>query len=443
MSIAGIYNNIIKGVFAMKKIKVLLVGAGLRGVAYTDIMSDLPEKFEVVAVADPNDDRRNYIKNKHNIAEDYCFTDWRQAADLPKFADVAIIGTQDKYHYEPAIAFMNKKYNLLLEKPVSTKLAECVDIAKCAKENNVKVMVCHVLRYAPLFMKIKQIIDSGRIGEIVSINHEENVGNRHHSHSYTRGNWGNEERSSFMLLAKSCHDIDLLQWLVGKKCKKVQSFGSLKYFRAENAPEGAPEYCIDGCPNGEECLYNAVTIYLKEMKAINEHHFFRRACANSTSPTDEMVEKALRTTQYGKCVFKCDNDVVDHQTVNMLFEGDTTVTFTMCSFNKGGRWIHIMGTLGEIKADLSDGALIEVFDFKTRTTEKITANQKEGLDDGHGGGDSGIIYDLYDYLTGKLEPEQVSEINISCYNHLLTFAAEEARVKNEIIDIDDFIKANE
>lgn len=176
------------------------------------------------------------------------------------------------------------------------------------------------------------------------------MGNIHQSHSYVRGNWGNEGRSANMLLAKSCHDIDILQWLLGKQCKKVQSFGAMTYFKRENAPEGSTEHCIEGCPKGDTCPYNAVKLYLDDKK----NRWFRTTCTRQANPTDEMVEHALRTTQYGKCVYKCDNDVVDHQVVNMLFEDDVTVSFTMNAFNKGGRNIHIMGTRGELRGAMKE-----------------------------------------------------------------------------------------
>ena len=223
---------------------------------------------------------------------------------------------------------------------------ECTKIADYAEQMGSKVIVCHVLRYTPFFITIKELINDGRLGDIISVNHEECVGNVHQSHSFVRGNWGNSKRSSCMLLQKSCHDMDILQWLIGKKCKKVQSFGALSYFKEENAPKDAPDYCIQGCPKADTCPYNAVRLYLDD----KENDWFRTTSTREANPTDEMVETALRTTQYGKCVFKCDNDVVDHQTVNMIFEDDITVTFTMNAFNKGGRFIHIMGTKGELHA---------------------------------------------------------------------------------------------
>lgn len=299
-------------------------------------------------------------------------------------------------------------------------------------------MVCHVLRYTPIFIAIKNLIDEGRLGHIISINHEECVGNVHQSHSFVRGNWGNSERASCMLLQKSCHDMDILQWLVGKKCKKVQSFGSLTYFTRANAPEGSPEYCVEGCPKADTCPYNAVKLYLDGKK----NNWLRTTATREANPTDEMVEKALRTTQYGKCVFKCDNDVVDHQTVNLLFEDNVTVTFTMNAFNKGGRFIHIMGTKGEVRAAMASGETpITLYDFETQKTEEIPIFAKDRLTNGHGGGDEGIINSLYDYMNGEYIGCSVSDIRTSVNNHLIVFAAEESREKGTVVDFEEYVKS--
>ena len=421
----------------MKKLKVILIGAGGRGKTYTDIMADLPDKYEVVGVAEPIDSRRNYIKDKHGIPDEMCFTDWKPLLDIGKVADLAIISTMYRLHYEPAMKAISLKYDILLEKPVSPEPEECYKISKYAEEMNVKIIVCHVLRYTEIFNILKDIIDSGRIGKVMSINHEECVGNVHQSHSFVRGNWGNSERSSCMLLQKSCHDMDILQWLIGKRCKKVQSFGKLSYFNKNNAPDGAPDYCIDGCPAGETCPYNAVKLYLDD----KENDWFRTSCTAEANPTDKMVEKAIRTTQYGKCVYKCDNDVVDHQTVNMLFEDDITVTFTMNAFNKGGRFIHIFGTKGEVHAAIDGDKPIEIYNFVTKETEVIPINIRDGILGGHGGGDEGIVKTLHEYLCGEYTGKSVSTITDSCNNHLIVFAAEQSRKNSMVVDMDEYIRS--
>jgi len=418
----------------MKKLKVILIGAGNRGAIYTDIMAKHPDKFEVVGVAEPIDSRRNYIKMKHGIADDMCFTDYKELFSLPKCADIAIISTMDRLHYAPTMMAIEKKYDILLEKPVSPDPSECQEIAEYANENDVKIIVCHVLRYTKIFIILKDIIDSGKLGNIVSINHEECVGNVHQSHSFVRGNWGNSQRASCMLLQKSCHDMDILQWLLGKQCKKVQSFGALSYFKLDNAPEGSPEYCIEGCPEADTCPYNAVKLYLDD----KENEWLRTTSTREADPTDEMVEKALRSTQYGKCVYKCDNDVVDHQVVTLLFEGDVTVTFSMVAFNKGGRFIHIMGTEGELHAAIDGDTPISIYNFKTKETETIEMNATDGIVGGHAGGDDGIIETLYEYINGVYTGKSVSSIKDSCNNHLIVFAAEQSRMTNTIVDMEEY-----
>ena len=426
----------------MKKLKAILIGAGNRGTQYTDIMHSMPEQFEVVAVAEPIESRRNYIKNKHNLPEDRCFTDWKPLLELGKIADLAVIATMDRDHFAPAMACIDLKYDLLLEKPIAPEPEECKQLTDSANANGVKVVICTVLRYTDVFRRLKELIDSGKLGRVMSINHEECVGNVHQSHSFIRGNWGNVGRSSNMLLQKSCHDIDILQWLIGKKCKKVQSFGMLSYFKEENAPEGAPEYCIQGCPVGDTCPYNAVNLYLNESaNHWAQNLWFRTTCTRVANPDDTAVRNAITTTQYGKCVYKCDNDVVDHQTVNMLFEDDITVTFTMNCFNKGGRYIHIFGTKGEVRASPSGESPIEFYDLETKKTEEVPLYAQDGIQGGHGGGDNGIICALYEYLNGAYTGNSVPEIEESCYNHLIVFAAEQARTTETVVDFEKYLKS--
>ena len=220
----------------MEKLTAIILGYGMRGQAYAKYAVSQPDKLKIVAVAEPEPSRRAYAKELHNIPDENLFDDWKKLAALPKMADFAIIGTQDQMHLEPALECIEKGYNLLLEKPMAPTAEECKIITEAAEKKGVKVIVCHVLRFTQFWTKLKDIIDNGDIGEIVSIIHTENVGNTHQSHSFVRGNWRNTEESAPMILAKSCHDTDIMQWLIGKDCKKVQSFGSLKHFRKENQP---------------------------------------------------------------------------------------------------------------------------------------------------------------------------------------------------------------
>lgn len=422
----------------MKKIKVILIGAGSRGMGYTDIMLKMPDKYEVVAVAEPIDARREYVKNKHNLSDDKCFKDWRPLLALGKIADAAVISTMDQDHYAPALEAINLKYNILLEKPITNKPSECMEIAARAEKAGIKILVCTVLRYTPLFVTLKSLIDSKKIGDVMSINHEECVGNIHQSHSFVRGNWGNEGRSSSMLLQKSCHDMDILQWLLDKQVKKVQSFGTLSYFTEKNAPKDSPEYCVQGCPVGNTCPYNAANLYLSEDSAFSS--WFRPAASKKPNPTNADMKDAITNTQYGKCVFKCDNDVVDHQTVNILFEDDITVTFSMNAFNKGGRFMHIMGTKGEIHAALDGESPITIYEFETEKEEEISLIGKDGILAGHGGGDDGIINAFYDYVCGTYKGNSIASIQQTASNHLIAFAAEKSRKENIVVDFDEYLK---
>ena len=413
----------------MKVFTVALIGAGNRGEIYTDIMKTLPEKFRVVAVADPNENHRRNIQNKHSLPDNHVFHTWQELLAQPRLADLAVIATQDSMHYEPAMKALADGYDVLLEKPLARTEDECVDLLNQARKYGRKFMVCHVLRYTPFYSRVKQLIDEGVLGDIVTIVHTEGLGNIHQSHSFVRGNWGNTAKSNFMLLAKSCHDIDLLQWLMKKKCTKIQSFGSLQYFRRENAPSDAPERCIDGCPHADTCPYNAVRLYLDDKKNM----WFRTTSTGKVDPTDADVEFTLRHTQYGKCVFKCDNDVVDHQVVNMEFADKSTASFTMSCFNYNGRKSNIMGTKGEMFLDF-EGDEIRIFHFEGRWWETIHTNGRvDGtLVGGHGGGDPGIVNALYDYMTGAKTAEEVSEIGISCENTRLVFAAERSRLNGDV-----------
>jgi len=419
----------------MEKKKLILIGGGHRGKGYTGIGKDLG-KFELIAVAEPVKDRREFIAKEHGIPENMCFESWEPLLALGKIADAAIIATMDRDHFAPTMAAIEVGYDLLLEKPVSPVLAECEAIEAAARERGVQILVCHVLRYTPFYRALKALIDAGKVGRIMNIEQSEGVGNVHQSHSFVRGNWGNSERASFMLLQKSCHDLDILQWLAGKNCLRVQSFGHRSFFREENAPEGATARCFDGCPYLDTCTYSAKKLYIER----RDGNWFRGAATKMHSePTDAQVMEALATTNYGRCVFKCDNDVVDHQTVNMEFEDDILVSFTMSAFNLGGRKIKIMGTKGELIAE-ADNPVITYNDLITQKTERINISDAVANDSilsGHGGGDSGIMSSLYDLLCGDASAADLSNISISVKNHKIVFAAEKSRLEKRVVALSE------
>jgi len=416
--------------------KVILIGAGIRGQGYTNLMAEQTD-FQVVAVAEPIEERRLYVQEKHRIPDERCFESWEGLLALGKIADVCIVATMDREHTAPALAAMKAGYDLLLEKPTAPTPEECVLIEQTAQAHGRFVLVCHVLRYTPFFRLLKKLIDDGEVGQVVNIQHNEGVGHLHQSHSYVRGNWGNSDRSAPMILAKSCHDMDILQWLMGEACTKVQSFGTLSHFTRDNAPAGAPEFCIEGCPVGESCVYNAVKLYLH-----SKSNWFRCAATKRIRPTDADVERAIRTTNYGRCVYQCDNNVVDHQVVNLEFENRATATFSMCAFNQGSRTIRIMGTKGEIMADMGDD-FVSLFRFSSGAVEKIIISEAlsdQSIVGGHGGGDGGIVRALAT-LGDKHSPyrDSLCDISTATRNHMIAFAAEESRLSGQVVDMQEFM----
>lgn len=422
----------------MKTYSVLVIGAGCRGGMYADLMAAHPDKFRVVGVADPVQGRREAVARRLNIPEDRCFASWEEALSRSKLADIAVIATGDNEHYHPALKAIQLGYDLLLEKPVAQTPTECAAIAHAAEQKGVRVLVCHVLRYTHFYKAIKQLLMDGTLGEVQSVIAVEAVGNVHQSHSYVRGNWHSEMESTPMLLAKCCHDLDILQWLLDKPCKRVQSFGSLTHFTPENAPEGAPQRCIDGCPAADTCPYNAVKLYYDD----KDNDWFRCACtrdiAKDNIPTDEEVMFALRTTDYGLCVYHANNDVVDHQVVNLEFEGGATVSFSMNAFNCGGRYIRLFGTKGELFGN-ADGSELTLFTFADRQYRRLSTLQvDESITSGHGGGDEGIVCELYDYLSDHYTGFCAADIGISAKNHLIGFAAEKARHTGTVVDMDAY-----
>ena len=423
----------------MKKVSFIVLGAGNRGRAYSKYAEINPDKMEIVGVADPVEARRESFKEKFNIPEENVVCDWKELLDRPKMADAVMITTQDRMHFEPAMKAIEMGYHLLLEKPMAPTPEQCVQIAKAAEEKGVYVIIGHVLRYAPFFCALKKLIDDGRIGKVTNINHTEGIGNVHFSHSYARGNWHIEGESTPILLAKSCHDIDILQWLVSKDYKRIQSFGNLSHFCKADKPEGAPKRCIEGCPHAESCPYNAVKLYLDD----KNNSWFRNAATMAslyTIATDEEVEAALKDTSYGYCVYDSDNDVLDRQTVNIEFEDGILATFTMSAFNKGGRKITIMGTEGEMYGEAHSGD-ISIYTYRDKKTEVVKSSDvmhDESILGGHGGGDARLIKALIELIAEGNTSVSYCSAMTSAKNHLAAYAAEESRHNGTVVDIAEY-----
>lgn len=415
----------------MKQIEAILIGAGQRGMdSYASYALKHPDAIKFVAVAEPDKERRKKFQQLHDIKADMCFDSWEKVFEGQRLADCLIICTGDNYHFQPAMKALECGYNVLLEKPMSTDPYECYQLGLHAKKYDKVFSICHVLRYTDFFVQLKNILDSGRIGNVISIVHNENVAYWHQAHSYVRGNWSNSDLSSPMILAKSSHDMDILLWLAGADCKRISSFGSLTHFKKENAPEGAPLRCLDGCPAEQECPYYAPKIYLTE-----NIEWPTSAISNDTS--FEARIKALKEGPYGRCVYHCDNNVVDHQVVNMEFENEVTAAFSMCAFtNDCSRTIKIMGTKGEIKGAFEKNE-IQILDFSTGSSEVITLKASNF---GHGGGEYKLMKDFITLIQNSGTGEGRTSATKSVQGHLMAFAAEKSRIEKKIIELDKYLE---
>jgi len=417
----------------MKKITVALIGAGLRGVNYLEYALQHPEELQVVAVAEPIVERRESFKLKHGLEDNQCFESWDDFFAAPKLADAVLICTQDKQHFDPTIKALEAGYHVLLEKPMSPDAKECVLMGDMALRYNRVFSICHVLRYTHFFSTIKNILDNGIIGKLMSITHNENVGYWHQAHSFVRGNWRRKEESSPMILAKSCHDLDILLWLADSDCVRVSSFGSLSHFTSSQAPEGAPKRCLDGCPVSDECLYYAPKQYLT-----SDINWPTSAISDDLSY--DARYKALQEGPYGRCVYHCDNDVVDHQVVNLEFANSITAAFTMSAFTKDvSRTIKLMGTLGEIRGAMEKNE-IEIIYFASGKVEKVSLEDMGGHV-GHGGGDMGLIKDFLRLVREDGESQGLTSAEKSVQSHLMAFAAEQSRIEGTVIDLASFAQS--
>lgn len=412
-------------------IRVALIGAGLRGMRYSEYASKMPTVYKLVAVADPDEFKRKRACAAFDIPEDKAYRDWDEFFAQPKEADAVFICTRDRDHFEPAAKALRLGYQVLLEKPMSPDPQECIELGRLAEEKGLNLTICHVLRYSPFFQTIKAILDSGKIGRLMAIQHNENVAYWHQAHSYVRGYFSKAGESSPMILAKSSHDLDLIRWFAGAKCVSVASYGHLSYFRPENAPEGAPKRCIEGCPVQDTCVYYAPNTYMIENGGW-------KAEAASPDPSYEARLKAMKEGPFGRCVFHCDNDVVDHQVVAMEFENEVTAVFTMSAFTeKCNRTLKLMGTLGEIRATMETNE-IQVRVFGSGKEENIKLVEPEGHI-GHGGGDKRLVEAFAKAIRSSGQYESATSARVSVESHLMAFAAERSRIEKRMVKLDEFL----
>lgn len=404
----------------MEPVKAVLVGAGARGMdVYAAYALAHKTELQFVAVAEPDEEKRRRFCTLHGIPKEHAYKDYESLFAAGKLGECAFICTQDKLHTRPALLALESGYDVLLEKPMATTREECELLVHTAQQLERKLMLCHVLRYTRFFSKIKELLEKGAIGMLIGIDHNEDIGYWHFAHSYVRGEWRRADEASPMIPAKCCHDLDILRWLVGSHCTSVYSTGDLYHFKAENAPDGAPERCLDGCMYLRECPYYAPVQYLTDDTDWP-------TAVISTDKSLEARTRALEKGPYGRCVYRCDNDVCDRQSVVLQFENGVHATFTASAFSENmTRRIVLDGTGGRITGSLEDNT-IELVQFATGLHEKFTLNAKVDTL-GHGGGDQHLIADFVDLVrNGSAQAKTMAQDSLE--SHILAFAAEESRL---------------
>jgi len=423
----------------MRRLRLAAIGCGGRTETYLGLAARMPEYYEVMGAADPLPHRVEKVRGLSRNPAFRSFASDKEILAADKFADIMVIATQDAYHVTPCVAAMEKGYDILLEKPIATRLDDVLKLERRARELRRKVLVCHVLRYSPFYRTLKQIVDSGALGEIISLNAMEGVGAWHQGHSFVRGHWSVTAKASPMIIAKSCHDMDIISWLIGHPCRSVSSYGSLTYFTAKNAPKGAPARCTDGCPVGSSCLWNSLLYATKHRGWLGYVFDFEK------DATLEQVSEWLSKSPWGRCVFHSDNTAVDHQVVALEFDGGATATFTMTAFEEG-RTIEIFGTKARLRGGDAvreqTGAHIIVREHESHNTQKFVVDPSAGGYAGHGGGDPGLVVALYDEMMKERPEDMRSSLQTSVESHVMGFAAEEARVTGQAVRLDQMRKAH-
>jgi len=402
----------------------VIVGCGGRGQIFAEYAKQHPDEMRVVAIADKKDFLREKMQKEYGLEDKYIFSDYNTLFAKGKIGDVVFIATQDNQHIEPALMALSAGYkNLLMEKPIDKDLEKCVMLSKKAAEYGAKLQICHSLRFSPFYRKMKELIASGVIGDVKHINQTEGEGYFHHAHSYVRGDWSNEETSSPMILTKCCHDMDLLVYLTGFHALEVSSYGTVGFFSEKNAPKGSGNRCIE-CDVSDKCPYNAFKIYA-------EHPTTRQSAVQKEGFSD--LEEAMRKGRYGRCVFRCHNDVVDTQVANVLFENGVTASLTMTAFTQDcNRETRVMGTYGEIFGSFNESAI-----YVKPFLGGIKKYEIEKSGSGHGGADTVVVADFLASARG--EKEMCTPIDISIESHAMCEAAEISRKKGKSVKLSDLI----
>jgi predicted dehydrogenase len=413
-------------------IEAVCVGAGNRGYrCFGGYATGHPEQIKFTAVVEPLEDRRKRFADTHKISPERQFASIEDFYAKDQLAQALVSAAQDRNHVETTMPAFAKGYDVLLEKPMANTLEGSVRLVQEAEKHGRLLMICHCLRYTDIFSAINKIIKSGRLGKIVSMEHRENATYWHMAHSFVRGNWRNSDIESPMILAKTCHDMDLIYWNMGP-VKRLSSFGSLIHYRKENAPEGAPKRCLDGCPVEEQCPWSAIKQYLGP----------NTGWPVATIAIDMSIEsrrEAIATGPYGRCVFHCDNNVVDNQHVNMEFESGASGTmFLHGHSHEEGRTMRYDGTIATLRGKFSHGAghSIEVHEHGTGKVETYKFGPGMG---GHGGGDAGLIASFVKAVNNPANALTTGRESLE--SHLMSFSAEESRVNNgAVIEMSDYRK---
>lgn len=412
---------------------VAVLGAGNRGrESYGRYIREHPGKIEAVAVAEPDQDRREMFAEEHNLSPEQKFSGWRELLTEDRLAEGIIISTLDTMHVQPAVRALQKGYDILLEKPIAPNLEGIRKIYRKYQETDGTILVGHVLRYTRFFRKLKELLDSNAVGDVRFVDLIENIGFYHFAHSFVRGNWRNTDVAAPIILAKSCHDLDILHWLLGNRTELLSSHASQEVFREESRPDGAADRCLD-CSIESECPYSARKIYLRDSEGSEWP-----ASVITTNPSYEGRMKALKEGPYGRCVWNCDNNVPEVQRVSMTQKDNTEVNFTLTAFSREiTRTIKIFGSRGEIRANFDQGT-IRLYRFDEHV-ESIDIEARSG---GHSGGDTGIM-DQYVEVLERGEDANggwATSLEESIESHLMAFAAEEARKENKVVSLPEWRK---
>lgn len=422
-----------------KPITAIIVGAGHRSFVYSELAKTNPEMLKIVGVADPNPIRRKKAMNYFGFKEDMCFESAEELAKKGKLADTVINGTMDEQHLETAVPLLDAGYDMLLEKPFAPNEEEMRQIVNCAKKNNSKVMICHVLRYTPFYYAIKERIANGEIGDIINIQTTEHVSYHHLSTSYIRGKWANSDKChTSMLLAKCCHDLDIIMWMMSEtKPKQISSFGGKFQFKPENAPKEAGTICMKDCPLVDTCVYSTKRLYIDHPDRW-AFYVWDALEGKKNVTIEDKIALMKSDSPYARCIYKCDNNVVDHQSVLINFESGATGTHNMVGGSaEPRREIHIIGTKGEIfgnfeeskftvlKIDPSPDAHNEECDVE-EVDLRVTGDMV-GAYGGHGGGDERLAADFVKFIRGEKPSLACTSIFDSVAGHLSVYLADKSR----------------